>query len=127
MAPARRRRPPVDARYPRSLRVNQVVREVVAGEIERLADTDERLRLVTVTSVDTAADLRTARVYVSRLGEDPAEALVEHRVQLQACLGREVRLKRTPRLEFIADPAITAGQRVDEVLRRLGPQDPGPT
>jgi ribosome-binding factor A len=126
MAPAGRRRQPVDARYPRSLRVNQVVREVVADEIERLADTDERLRLVTVTSVDTAADLRSARVYVSRLGEDPAEALVEHRVQLQARLGREVRLKRTPRLEFMADPAVVAGERVDEVLRRLGAQDPGP-
>ncbi len=126
MAPAGRRRQPVAGRYPRSLRVNQVVREVVADEIERLADSDERLRLVTVTSVDTAADLRSARVYLSRLGEDPAEALVEHRVQLQARLGREVRLKRTPRLEFIADPAVVAGERVDEVLRRLGAQDPGP-
>jgi ribosome-binding factor A len=82
---------------------------------------------VTVTAVDTAGDLRTARVYLSRLGEDPAEALLEHRVQLQARLGREVRLKRTPRLEFIADPAITAGERVDEVLRRLGSRDPGST
>jgi ribosome-binding factor A len=127
MAPAGRHRPSPDARYPRALRVNQVLREVVADEIERLADTDERLRLVTVTSVDTASDLRTARVYVSRLGEEPADALLEHRVQLQARLGREVRLKRTPRLQFIADPAITAGERVDEVLRRLGsghPDDP---
>ena len=43
------------APYSRSLRVNQVLRQVVADELERLADADERLRLVTVTSVETTA------------------------------------------------------------------------
>ena len=65
------------APYARALRVNQVLRQVVAEELERLADADERLRLVTVTSVDTAPDLRTATVYVGSLGEDVKEALAE--------------------------------------------------
>ena len=107
------------ARYPRALRVNQVLRQVVAEELERLADADERLRLLTVTSVDTAADLRTATVYVGTLDSDAADALEERRAQLQRHVGREVRLKRTPRLQFAADPAVSAGARVEEVLRRL--------
>jgi ribosome-binding factor A len=115
------------APYPRALRVNQVLRQVVAEELERLADADERLRLLTVTSVDTAPDLRHATVYVGTLDDDAAEALEERRVQLQRHVGREVRLKRTPKLAFVADPAISAGARVEEVLRRLsrGPL-PGP-
>jgi ribosome-binding factor A len=107
------------APYPRALRVNQVVRQVVAEELERLADADERLRLLTVTSVDTSPDLRQATVFVASLGDDAAEALEERRGQLQRHLGREVRLKRTPRLQFTADPAVSAGERVEEVLRRL--------
>ena len=105
------------APYPRSLRVNQVLRQVLAEELERLADADERLRLVTVTSVDTAPDLRHATVYLSSLSEDAAEALAERRAQLQRALGRQVRMKRTPQLAFAVDPAVVAGSRVDEVLR----------
>ena len=48
---------------------------MVAEEIERLADADERLRLVTVTAVDTAPDLRHATVYLSSLTEEAAAAL----------------------------------------------------
>jgi ribosome-binding factor A len=120
------------APYPRSLRVNQVLRQVVAEELERLADADERLRLVTVTSVDTAPDLRHATVFLSSLAEDAADALADRRTQLQRAVARQTRMKRTPLLEFRADPAVIAGSRVDEALRRIrsdggqpdGPDDP---
>ena len=112
------------APYPRSLRVNQVVRQVVAEELERLADADERLRLVTVTAVDTAPDLRHATVYLSSLSDDAVEALADRRTQLQRALGRQVRMKRTPLLEFAVDPAGVAGGRVDDVLRRIRDTDP---
>ncbi len=111
------------APYPRSLRVNQVLRQVVAEELERLADADERLRLVTVTAVDTAPDLRHATIYLSSLSEDAEEALAERRPQLQRALSRQVRMKRTPLFEFAVDPAVVAGGRVDEVLRRIRDAD----
>jgi ribosome-binding factor A len=101
------------------LRVNEVLRQILAEELERLADADERLRLVTVTSVDTSADLRRATVYLGTLDPEAAEALEERRSQLQRAVGRQVRMKRTPRLQFAADPAVEAGKRVEEVLRRL--------
>jgi len=107
------------AGYPRALRVNEVLREVLAEELERLADADERLRLLTVTAVDTSADLRHAVVYVSTLEPEASEALEERRAQLQRHVARQVRMKRTPRLRFAADPAVAAARRVDEVLRRL--------
>ncbi len=107
------------APYARSLRVNQVLRQVVAEELERLADADERLRLVTVTSVDTAPDLRKATVYLSTLSEEAAAALEDRRAQVQRAVARQTQLKRTPQLSFVQDPAVVAGGRVDEVLRRL--------
>jgi ribosome-binding factor A len=107
------------APYARSLRVNQVIRQVLAEELERLADADERLRLVTVTSVDTAPDLRQATVYLSSLSDDAADALAERRAQLQRAMGRQLRLKRTPLLTFEVDPAVVAGGKVEEALRRI--------
>ncbi len=107
------------AGFPRSRRVNQLVREVVADELERLSDADDRLRFLTVTEVDTAADLRHATVYLSSLPDEAVEALEERRVALQAAVGRQARMKRTPKLSFAADPAIAHGAAIDEALRRL--------
>jgi ribosome-binding factor A len=106
-------------RFPRTARVNEVLREVVAGEIERLSDYDERLLLVTVTAVESEPDLRHATVFLSSLGEPAREGLEQQRVRLQAAIGRQVRLKRTPQLTFSADPAVADGERVEEILRRL--------
>jgi ribosome-binding factor A len=95
------------------------LREVVAEAMERMADTDDRLRLVTVTAVNITPDLSRATVYLSSLPPPALEALVEQRAQLQRTIGRQVRMKRTPLLEFEPDPAVASGLRVEEILRNL--------
>jgi ribosome-binding factor A len=106
------------ATYPRALRVNQVLRQVLAEELERLADADE-LPMVTVTSVEVTADMRSAVVFLASLDEVTLEVLEERRQHLQRTVGRQMTIKRTPRLTFRADPAIEAGTRVEELLRGL--------
>jgi len=122
---------PASRDFPRALRVNEVLRQVIGEELERLADADERLRLLTVTSVEVSPDLRTATVFLAEMDEESGAALVERRGQLQRVVGRQVRMKRTPRLQFVVDPAVREGARVEEILRRLEAQraerdrDPG--
>ena len=111
------------APYSRSLRVNQVLRQVVAEELERLADADERLRMVTVTSVDSTSDLRQATVFLSSLSDDAAAALDERRVQVQRAVARQTPLRRTPLLSFVQDPAVVAGNRVEDLLRQIREAD----
>ena len=111
------------APYSRSLRVNQVLRQVVAEELERLADADERLRMVTVTSVDSTSDLRQATVFLSSLSDDAADALADRRVQVQKAVARQTQLKRTPQLSFVQDPAVVAGSRVEDLLRQIHETD----
>jgi ribosome-binding factor A len=113
------------ATYPRALRVNQVLRQVVAEELERLADADE-VPMLTVTSVEVAPDMRTARVYLASLDESTAVVLEERRAHLQRLIGKQMTMKRTPRLRFQADPAIEAGSRVEELLRGLHEGEPPP-
>ena len=55
------------ARYPRTARINEVLREVIATELEKHSDEDDRLELVTVTGVEIDTDLRRAKVYFSAL------------------------------------------------------------
>jgi ribosome-binding factor A len=102
-------------------RVNELLREVLAEAIERISDADDRLALVTVTAVRCDTDLRHALVYLSELTPEAALVLDEHRKRLQASLAGQVRLRRTPLLAFAADPAIEAGRRVEDALRRVLP------
>jgi len=111
-------------RYPRTARVNQVLREVVADELERRSEHDSRLGLLTVTGVQVDPDLRHATVWLSSLGPEAAEALAEARVRIQAAIAAQVRLKRTPLLVFAADPAVAAGTRIEEIIREIGTSDP---
>lgn len=105
--------------YARTARVNEVLRQVLADQLERMEDLDERLGMLTITAVQCDPDLRHATVLLSSLTGDEEEALAGLRVRLQAAISHEVRLKRTPQLRFAADPAVAAGQRIEDILRRL--------
>jgi len=105
----------------RMLRVNSILREVLAEEIERMSDS--RLDMVSVTAVDTQPNLRHATVYIDVLGRDTQDqalaALRRASKRLQSAIGSEVRMKYTPTLEFAVDPGITGGERIDAILREL--------
>ena len=98
----------------------------MADALERLADADDRLGMATVTAVEVTPDLRQAVVYLSTLSEPAAEALAEHRAQLQRAIGSQVRMKRTPQLSFAGDPGVAHGTRVEEILRHLHEAEPSP-
>src|SRR5947208_9866087 len=93
--------------------IRQVLGDAVSGDLK-----DPRVGFVTVTDVRTSADLRHARVYVSVLGdteqrEASLDGLRSAHGFLQSCLARELRLKRTPTLEFSYDDTTDRAMRVD--------------
>ena len=51
------------------------------------------------------------------------EALGEQRVRLQAAIGRQARMKRTPELSFKADDVERGAERIEGILRDLKPDD----
>jgi ribosome-binding factor A len=114
------RRPGSARDFPRTARLNHLVHEIVAEEIELLDD--ERLGFLTVVGVEVESDLRRATVYYTTLEDadpDVAELLEQHRGRLQAAIARQARLKRTPELVFRPDSVIVQAQRVEDILRDL--------
>ncbi len=110
-------------RYPRTARLDEVMLEVLALELERLDD--PRLDLVTLTGVDVTNDLSYATVwFTSHNGDAEAPlALDKAGPRLRGVLGRSVRVKQVPELTFKVDPAIAAGGRIDALLRGDGRRD----
>jgi ribosome-binding factor A len=104
----------------RMRRVNGVVREVISGAIASDLQ-DPRIGFVTVTAVDTSPDLRSARVYVSVLGDDEEReatlaGLRSSHGPLQSAIAQELRLKRTPTLSFHYDDSVERGDRITRLL-----------
>jgi len=85
------------------------------------------LELASITGVDTSSELSRATVYISVLdvaGTAAAlEALQEHRLALKGAVARSDAVRRVPDLEFALDPAIAAGERVDQILRSLANEE----
>jgi ribosome-binding factor A len=106
-------------RYPRTARLNEVVQEVVASELERLSD--PRLEMVTITGVEVRADLSAAIIYYSALNSPDADkALASAAPHLRGVLGHGMRVRQVPELVFRPDPAIETGARIDQILRDGG-------
>ena len=104
----------------RMRRVDEAMREVLSGAITSELK-DPRVGFVTVTSVDTAPDLRHARVYVSVLGTDPVrrrslDGLRSAHGYLQRRVAEELHLKHTPTLEFVYDDTTDRGLRIARLL-----------
>jgi ribosome-binding factor A len=104
----------------RMRRVNETIREVLGDAIATELK-DPRIGFVTVTDVDTSPDLRSARVYVSVLGNEQerdrslAGLRSSHGV-LQAKIAGAMRLKRTPTLTFEYDDSVERGDRITRLL-----------
>lgn len=122
---ARRRTHQRHRDYPRTARLNELLREIIAEALERIDD--DRLQLVTVTAVDVDAALEKATVYVAAIdpdGDDEMlEALGEVRTRVQGSVAREARIKRTPELVFKVDDVLRTAERIDELLREHPPHD----
>ncbi len=110
----------------RMRRVNESLREVIAGEMTRLKDPG--IGFVTITAVMTSPDLRAARVYYSVLGGDAEKestqaALDRAAPRVQRVVGSEIRLKYNPRLEFVFDETVEQALRMERLLHEIAEVD----
>lgn len=107
----------------RTDRIDQLLREEIGAILARDVQ-DPRIGFVTVTEVDTAPDLSTARVWVSVIGQ-PGERAETMRALERAMpfvrreLGSRVRLRRIPELHVRADDTAERGTRVLRLLAEL--------
>jgi len=105
----------------RMRRVDEAIREVLSDALGSSGLKDPRIGFVTVTDVKTTADLRQARVYVTVLGdqqqrESSLAGLQSAHGVLQRRVSRELRMKRTPTLEFHYDDTTDRAMRMEELL-----------
>lgn len=108
----------------RMRKVNEGVKQVLSEAIPSLKDPG--VGFVTVTAVETTRDLDQAKAWVSVYGSERARretmlALERAAPVLQARIGRELKLRRTPRLTFVYDRAVEYGVAMTRLIDDLAP------
>jgi ribosome-binding factor A len=107
-------------------KIESQIREIVGEEVATLSD--PRIRgLVTVTGVRVSPDLANATVFYSVLSRENAveaqQGLQSAAGRIQASVGAQTRLKRTPRLRFEPDPVVEQATRIESALREVRADD----
>jgi ribosome-binding factor A len=90
---------------------------------------DPRVKNVTVTQVEVAPDMRTAKVYVSVMGDDTQQNLTLRGLQnaagfLQSKLSDTIETRYTPRLTFMLDLGVKRSIEISRILQEVLPKTP---
>ena len=114
------------SRPERMRRIDEAMKQVLSEAIPSLKD--PRIGFVTVTAVETSRDLDHAKVWVSVFGnerqrKDTLAALESAAGFLQAQVNRQLKLRRTPHLEFVYDRAVEHGVHMTHLIDELAPAD----
>jgi ribosome-binding factor A len=108
----------------RQRRGAEVIKEVIAEAVGRELS-DPRLGFVTITDVRTSPDFAVATVYFTTLTKaqrDPSlRALQAARGLLQSRIGREMRTRHTPHLEFVYDTLQDEAGRISRLIDEVAP------
>lgn len=106
----------------RVIRVNELLKR----EISSILHTRYRSQAVgiTITDVDTAPNLRQAKVYFSVVDGAPGvlragRLFAQERKEIQLLIGKVVTLKYLPQLEFLEDHSLARGDHINHLLDQL--------
>jgi ribosome-binding factor A len=114
----------------RLLKAAEAIRSVVGMAI--LTEVrDPRVQGVTVTGVEVAPDMRSAKVRISVMGDEAAETLalrgLEHSAGfLQHKIADRIETRYTPRLQFVIDKGVKKSLEVARILGEVLPKPPAP-
>jgi ribosome-binding factor A len=108
--------------YERTDRLSELLREIIAEELDRIDD--ERLEMVTVTGVDVDRELERARVFFTSLHDldthpEIIEGLSAQRGKVRKAIGAQARIRRVPELVFVPDETLRNAERIEEILRGI--------
>lgn len=103
-------------------RINEEIQREISALIPTLKD--PRVRgLISITAVETAPDLKYAKIFVSVLDKSDVAEVVKGLKSaggyLRRELGRSMQLRYTPELTFVADDSIAEGARILELIENI--------
>ncbi len=104
-------------------RINSELQKVINYIIDNELRDPQIDAMISVTNVDTTPDLAYARVYLTSIGKTPIDEVV-NRIKgaggfIRKEVSKRIKLRLTPRLEFIKDTSEEYGNKIDNILKTI--------
>ena len=111
----------------RQERLNESIKELLS-ELIQGGLKDPRIGFVTITGVEIAKDLTSAKVFFSVLGDKDArdsslEGLKSARNFLRKKVGQELKLRNAPELRFKYDETLDRSLALEDTIRKIREKD----
>ena len=109
----------------RADRLNAEFKREISEIIARKLKDPMITAMVSVTSVDCSRDLSYAKVFVSVFSTDEEKknstfsALAADAKKIRYELGKSMRVRTVPELDFVLDKSIEYGDKIDKILLKL--------
>lgn len=105
----------------KNIRINQEVQKELSIIIQRELKDPRIDPLASVSDVEVAPDLKTAKVYISVLGDESKKKSTMAGIKnaaafLRSQLARRLNLRNTPELRFILDDSVEYGMKIESLL-----------
>ncbi len=108
----------------KNTRINQEVLKELSVIISREVKDPRIDPMTTVTNVIVAPDLKTAKVFISVMGDEEAKkntisGLKSASPYIRSCLAKSLNLRNTPELKFLIDDSIEYGIHMTGLIESL--------
>lgn len=115
----------------RTDRINEQLREEISMLLTRQIKDPRLNAVISITRVVSSGDLRSARVYISVMGNQETKQAAMAGIQSAASfLRRELRdrinMKHTPFLSYELDTSLDEADQLLRLMNRVKPDEPAP-
>ena len=110
--------------FSRGERIRKTLMKEISDIIQRNVKDPRISGIISVTDIDLSNDYGHAKIYVSVYGseeekENTIEALQDNISKIRKELGKRIRLRLTPELEFFRDDSLERGSKVTELINKI--------
>jgi ribosome-binding factor A len=109
-------------------RVNSLIRQEISELLQRQVKDPRLGSFIAVTEVNTSADLKHSRIFVSQLGNNEEKKSVLKGLTsasgfFRSKLAKSLKMRHIPELSFEWDNSIERGDRLQKLINKVAPEE----
>ena len=104
-------------------RINSEIQKAISHIIDNEIRDPQIDAIISVSNVETTPDLSYCRVFITSIGSTPSKEVLD-RIKgaagfIRGKLSKMVKLRITPRLEFLKDESVEYASNIESILKNI--------
>ena len=110
--------------FTRGDRIRKMLMKELSDILFRNVKDPRIVGIVSITDLEISTDYSVAKVYISVYGSDiekkqTMEALVDNTSKIRREVGKRIKLRLTPEIQFFSDDSLERGSKITAILDKI--------